>query len=80
MIEFQMPKMDHTSEECTITQWLINVGDIVVPGQIVMNIETNKAILDIEVNFSGKLKEIIVHEGETVPVNIVVALFEEVWT
>ena len=78
MIEFQMPKMDHMSEECMITQWLIKLNDTVAPGQIVMSIETNKAILDVEVNFSGKLKEILVPEGETVPVNTAIALFEEV--
>ena len=73
-----MPKMDHTSEECTIAQWVIKVGDMVVPGQIVMSIETNKTILDIEANFSGRLKEILVPEGETVPVNTSIALFEEI--
>ena len=78
MIEYQMPKMDHMSEEAYIAQWKIKVGDAVQPGQVIMSIETAKNTLDVEAAFAGKLKEIVVQEGETVPVNTLIARFDEV--
>ena len=78
MIEYKMPKMDHLSEESFIEQWLIKIGDSVAPGQIIMRIETGKAILEVEANFSGVLKEILIPEGEMVDIGTIIALFDEV--
>ena len=78
MTEFKMPKMDHMTEEATIVKWMVSEGDSVNAGDIILQIETAKSILDVELNYSGKVIEILVPEGEEVPVHTVIAWIEAI--
>ena len=66
------PKLGQTMEEGAIVQWLKQEGDPVVKGDILFEIETDKANLEVESFFEGVLLKIYVREGVTVPVNTVV--------
>ena len=61
-----MPFGDLTVDEGTIVQWLKEVGDSVEKGEIVVEIETDKALVEVEATTEGKLGEIILKEGEPV--------------
>jgi pyruvate dehydrogenase E2 component (dihydrolipoamide acetyltransferase) len=66
------PKLGQTMEEGAIVKWIKQEGDAVAKGDILFEIETDKANLEVESFFEGTLLKIIVREGLTVPVNTVV--------
>ncbi len=66
------PKLGQTMEEGAIVKWLKQEGDPVAKGDILFEIETDKANLEVESFFEGFLLKIYVREGVTVPVNTVV--------
>lgn len=66
------PKLGQTMEEGAIVKWLKQEGDPVAKGDILFEIETDKANLEVESFFEGTLIKILVREGVTVPVNTVV--------
>ena len=68
-----MPKLGQTVEESTVVKWHKREGDLVKKGEILFEIETDKAVLEIESFFEGTLLKIIVAEGQTVPVSVPVA-------
>jgi pyruvate dehydrogenase E2 component (dihydrolipoamide acetyltransferase) len=74
--EFTMPMLGEVMEEGQIVAWLKKEGDTVEQGEIVMEVETEKATFEIESPASGVLKEILVPEGETAAVNTLLALIE----
>ncbi len=67
-----MPKLGQTAEESTIVKWHKTVGDKIDKGDILFEIETDKAVLEVESFFEGTLLKTFVGEGETVPVMSVV--------
>jgi pyruvate dehydrogenase E2 component (dihydrolipoamide acetyltransferase) len=68
-----MPKLGQATEESTIVKWHKHEGDTVKKGDILFEMETDKAVLEAESFFEGALLKILVQEGETVPVNVAVA-------
>jgi pyruvate dehydrogenase E2 component (dihydrolipoamide acetyltransferase) len=72
-----MPKLGQTVEESTIVKWHKQVGDPVAKGDVLFEIETDKAVLEVESFFDGTLLAIVVKEGETVPVTAPVAFVGE---
>ena len=76
--EFTMPKLGHLMEEATVVSWKKTAGDSVEKGEIILEIEAEKGILEAECSLSGTLCEILVAEGQTVPVGTPLALIEEV--
>ena len=68
-----MPKLGQTVEESTLLKWHKQSGDQVKKGDILFEIETDKAVLEIESFVDGTLLKIIVNDGETVPVTAPVA-------
>ncbi|MDO9541951.1 MAG: E3 binding domain-containing protein, partial [Kiritimatiellia bacterium] len=68
-----MPKLGQTVEESTILKWHKQAGDLVRKGEVLFEIETDKAVLDVESFVDGTLLKIIVKEGEAVPVMTPVA-------
>lgn len=66
------PKLGQTMEEGAIVKWLKHEGDKVAKGDILFEIETDKANLEVESFFEGTLLKILIAEGLTVPVNTVV--------
>lgn len=73
-IEVTMPQMGADMTEGTVVKWLKQVGDQVTRGEIIAEIETDKATVELEAWESGILKQIVVPEGETVPVGQPIAL------
>ena len=63
-----MPKMGMTMETGTVVQWFVKEGDAVEKGDIMLSVETDKAVLDVEAFEAGTVLKIIVHEGESAPV------------
>jgi pyruvate dehydrogenase E2 component (dihydrolipoamide acetyltransferase) len=61
-------------QEGTIARWLKQPGDQLQKGDIIAEVETDKATMDVEVYDSGVLEQILVKEGETVPIGQVIAL------
>lgn len=69
----RMPRMSDTMEEGNIVGWLKKVGDKVQPGDVLAEVETDKATMELESYFEGTLLHIGVKEG-SVPVNAVLAI------
>lgn len=72
-----MPKLGQTVEESTIVQWLKKEGDEIRKGEILLEIETDKANMEVESFVEGTLLKILRYEGETVPVMEVIAFVGE---
>lgn len=69
-----MPRLSDTMEEGTVATWLKKVGDTVKEGDILAEIETDKATMEFESFYEGTLLHIGVKEGETVPVDSLLAI------
>ena len=76
-IEVIMPRMSDTMEEGKILAWLKKVGDRVEVGDVIAEVETDKADMEMEALDEGFLAAIRVREGESVPVGSVIALLTE---
>ncbi|MEM1407247.1 MAG: pyruvate dehydrogenase complex dihydrolipoamide acetyltransferase [Bacteroidota bacterium] len=72
-----MPKMSDTMEEGTIASWIKKVGDEVKSGDILAEVETDKATMELEAYEDGNLLYIGVEEGNAVPVDGVIAIIGE---
>tara|TARA_B100000809_G_scaffold225751_1_gene236918 strand:+ start:594 stop:1952 length:1359 start_codon:yes stop_codon:yes gene_type:complete len=68
-----MPKLGQTVEESTIVTWRKNEGERIAKGDIIFEIETDKAVLEVESFYEGTLLKVFVQAGETVPVSVPVA-------
>ncbi len=70
----KMPRLSDTMEEGTVASWLKKVGDKVEEGEILAEIETDKATMEFESFYSGTLLYIGIQEGESSPVDAVLAV------
>ncbi|MCS6949930.1 MAG: dihydrolipoamide acetyltransferase family protein [Armatimonadota bacterium] len=73
MAQVIMPKMGDGMTEGTLLRWLKKEGDVVERGEVIAEIETDKASVELPAESSGKLANILVKEGDTVPVGTVIA-------
>ncbi|MEM6718020.1 MAG: 2-oxo acid dehydrogenase subunit E2 [Bacteroidota bacterium] len=69
-----MPRLSDTMEEGTVASWLKQVGDAVEEGDILAEIETDKATMEFESFYEGTLLYIGIKEGETAPVDSILAV------
>ncbi len=77
-IEIKMPALSPTMEEGTLSKWLVKVGDSVQSGDIMAEIETDKATMEFEAVDEGVIAAIVVSEGsENVAVGSVIAMLAE---
>ncbi len=60
-----MPALSPTMEDGTLARWLVKAGDRIAPGDVIAEIETDKATLEFEADRAGTLGRIIVAEGAT---------------
>lgn len=74
MAEITMPRLSDTMSEGTVARWLKQPGDTVEPGDILLEIETDKATMELEAFESGTLQKIIIPEGQTVPIGEVIGM------
>ncbi len=70
----KMPRLSDTMEEGTVASWLKKVGDKVEEGDILAEIETDKATMEFESFYTGTLLYIGIQEGESSPVDAVLAV------
>src|SRR5437762_2052738 len=73
MAEITMPRLSDTMSEGTVGKWLKQPGDKVENGEIIAEIETDKATMELQAFESGTLQKILVPEGQTVPIGQPVA-------
>ena len=72
--DIQMPALSPTMEEGTLAKWLVKTGDSVVSGDILAEIETDKAIMEFETIEDGIVGDLLVAEGqEGIKVGTVIA-------
>jgi pyruvate dehydrogenase E2 component (dihydrolipoamide acetyltransferase) len=69
-----MPRLSDTMAEGTVASWLKNVGDKVEEGDILAEIETDKATMEFESFYEGTLLYIGINEGESAPVDSLLAI------
>ena len=73
----RMPKMSDTMEEGVIASWLKKVGDEIRSGDILAEVDTDKATMELESYDDGVLLHIGIKDGESVPVNGIIAVIGE---
>ena len=77
-INLQMPALSPTMEEGTLSKWLVKEGDLVASGDLLAEIETDKATMEFEAVDEGIIAKIVVAEGtENVKVGAVIAVIAE---
>ena len=76
-INIEMPKLSDTMTEGTVVSWLKKEGEEVEIGDIIAEIETDKATMEMEAFDEGTLSQISVQEGEKAPVGSVIAVLLE---
>src|SRR5437667_2602347 len=76
MPDVNMPKLSDTMEEGKILRWLEKPGERVAIGDIIAEVETDKANMELEAYDEGVLSEVRVKEGESAPVGAVIAVLD----
>lgn len=73
-IPVEMPKMSDTMEEGVLVAWLTEEGATVSAGDVIAQVETDKATMDLEVYDDGVLLKRLIEEGESVPIGGLIAV------
>lgn len=76
-IELTMPRLSDTMESGTIIKWNVKEGDKVASGDVVADVETDKATMEMQVYDDGTVSRIVVPEGKTVAVGTLIAVIED---
>ncbi len=78
MIEIKMPSLSPTMTSGSIVKWFVKEGDSVLTGDVLAEIETDKATMELESIEEGKVKNILIKEGEKdIPVGTVLAVVDD---
>lgn len=75
--KIEMPKLSDTMEEGVIASWNVKEGDKVESGDIIAEVETDKATMEVEVFDAGTILKILVKEGDAVPLGGTMAIIGE---
>ncbi|MDA0378368.1 MAG: dihydrolipoamide acyltransferase, partial [Bacteroidetes bacterium] len=73
-IAVEMPKMSDTMEEGVLAAWLKEEGQPIAAGDVVAQVETDKATMDLEVYDDGVLLKRVIGEGDAVPIGGLIAI------
>ncbi|MDX1639799.1 MAG: dihydrolipoamide acetyltransferase family protein, partial [Balneolaceae bacterium] len=76
-IKVEMPKLSDTMEEGVIAKWNVEEGDTVESGDIIAEVETDKATMEVEVFDAGTILKILADEGDAVPLGDTMAIIGE---
>ncbi len=76
-IKIEMPKLSDTMEEGVIASWNVSEGDKVAAGDIIAEVETDKATMEVEAFDDGTVLKILVDEGDAVPLGGLMAVLGE---
>ena len=63
-----IPRLGQSEETVTIQSWKVKEGDTIKKGDVLFDVETDKAVLDVESQFEGTVLKILVPAGKEVPV------------
>jgi len=74
--EFKMPRMGESISEATIINWLVNEGDTINEGDIIVEVATDKVDNEVPAPISGTLMKTLFHSNDVVPVGEVIAILE----
>jgi pyruvate dehydrogenase E2 component (dihydrolipoamide acetyltransferase) len=77
VIEIKMPRLSDTMEEGAISTWRKHPGDAVAVGDVLVEIETDKAVMEYEAYEAGVLSKILVDEGQVVGIGAAIALIDD---
>jgi pyruvate dehydrogenase E2 component (dihydrolipoyllysine-residue acetyltransferase) len=77
MIEIKMPRLSDTMAEGAISTWRKQPGDTVTVGEPLVEIETDKAVMEYEAYQAGTLAQILVPEGQTADIGAPIALIDD---
>jgi len=75
--KIEMPKLSDTMEEGVIAKWNVKEGDKVESGDVIAEVETDKATMEVEVFDAGTVLKIMVDEGDAVPLGGIMAIIGE---
>lgn len=75
-VDVVLPKWGMSMQEGTITEWYVEVGDEVLEGDVIAEVETEKVNGEVEAPADGRISEIAVAAGETAEVGSVLARVE----
>ena len=76
-IPIEMPKLSDTMEEGVLSAWLIDEGEEVSAGDVLAQVETDKATMDLEAFDEGVLLKKVIEEGDAVPIGQLIAVIGE---
>ncbi|MEL6798114.1 MAG: biotin/lipoyl-containing protein, partial [Planctomycetota bacterium] len=76
-ISVTMPRMSDTMEAGTVVKWHKSVGDEVMPGDVLADIETDKATMELEAFDEGTIAKLAVEEGSNVSVGDLIVIIAE---
>src|SRR4051812_28627331 len=74
MPDVTMPRLSDTMQEGKIARWLKQPGDKIAPGDVLAEIETDKATMELEAYDGGVLERIVVREGQSAPIGRAIAI------
>jgi pyruvate dehydrogenase E2 component (dihydrolipoamide acetyltransferase) len=77
VIEIKMPRLSDTMEEGAVSTWRKQPGDTVAVGDVLVEIETDKAVMEYEAYQAGTLAEILVPEGQNADIGAPIALLDD---
>lgn len=77
MIEVKMPRLSDTMEEGAISTWRKHPGDAIAVGDVLVEIETDKAVMEYEAYQAGVLSKILVDEGQVAEIGAAIALIDD---
>lgn len=77
VVPILMPQAGNSMEEGTILNWRVAVGDAIKPGQVLFELETDKATIEVEAEHGGRLARILVPAGSSAPIKTPVALLAD---
>src|ERR1700678_2651554 len=72
-----MPRLSDTMEEGAISTWRKQPGDTVAVGDVLVEIETDKAVMEYEASQAGTLAEILIPEGRNADIGAPIALLDD---
>jgi len=76
-IEITMPRLSDTMEQGTVVKWYVKEGDAVASGDVIADIETDKATMELQSFDEGTIARLSVDEGKAVAVGTVIAVLAE---
>lgn len=77
MADFVMPTLGSDMTEGTLVEWKKNVGDRVIKGEIIAEVDTEKSAIEVESFYTGVIQQLLTQPGDTVQVGTVMAVIRE---